>query len=105
MPIEEDALRGQIGSKVMSNFRLLKLSSNLGRAMLDRGQVRNAYRGGCPPRSTVRSKVRSEYVIISECVDKCPSDQRISEYPFKYPYIPWVMCRALQKPKFNLILI
>ncbi len=52
MPIEEDGLRGQMRSKVRSNFRLLGLSSDLGRVMLDRGRVRNAYRGGCPLRSS-----------------------------------------------------
>ncbi len=46
MSIEEDAHRGEVKSKVRSNFRLLELSSDLGRVMLDRGQVHYVYRGG-----------------------------------------------------------
>ncbi len=43
---------GHQRSMVRSNFKLLRLSSNLGRVMLDRGWVQNAYQGGCPPRSS-----------------------------------------------------
>ena len=43
---------GHQRSKVGSNFKLLGLSSNLGRVMLAQGRVQNAYRGGCPLRSS-----------------------------------------------------
>ena len=52
MHIKEDALRGQVRSKVRSTSRLLGLNPNLGRVMLDRGQVQNVYRVGRPPRSS-----------------------------------------------------
>ncbi len=42
---------GHQRSKVRSNFKLLGLSSNLERMMLDRRLVRNAFQGRCPPRS------------------------------------------------------
>ena len=62
MHIEEDGpiiSEGHQRSKVRSNFKLLGLSSNLGRVMLDRGRVRNAYRGGCPLRSSeVKGQVK-----------------------------------------------
>ncbi len=55
---------GHQRSKVGSNFKLLRLSSNLGRVTLDRGRVQNAYWGGCPPRSQVTSKVRSNFRLL-----------------------------------------
>ncbi len=54
MRIKEDGpiiSEGHQRSKVRSNFKLLELSSNLGRVMLDRGEVQNAYHEGCPPKS------------------------------------------------------
>ena len=43
--------KGHQRSKVGSSFKLLGLSSDLGRVMLDRRREQSAYRGGCPPRS------------------------------------------------------
>ena len=56
---------GHQRSKVRSNFKLLGLSSNLGRVMLVPGRVQNAYRGGCPPRSSeVKGQVKFQVARI-----------------------------------------
>ncbi len=65
MHIKEDALRGEVGSKVRSNLRSLGLSSNLGRVMLDQGQAQNAYQGGRPPRSSeVKCQVKFQVALM-----------------------------------------
>ena len=79
MRIEEDALRGQVRSKVRSNFRLLGLSSNLGRVMLNRGQVRNAYRGGRPLRSSeVKGQVKLQVARIELKLGEGDARPRVS---------------------------
>ena len=56
---------GHQTSKVGSNFKLLGLSSDLGRVMLHRGRVRNAYQGGRPLRSReVKGQVKFQVARI-----------------------------------------
>ena len=56
---------GHQRSKFGSNFTLLRLSSNLGRVMLDRDRVQSAYRGGRPPKSSeVKGQVKFQVARI-----------------------------------------
>ena len=82
MRIEEDGpiiSEGHQRSKVRSNFKLLGLSSNLGRVMLDRGRVQSAYRGGCPPRSSeVKGQVKFQVARIELRLGEGDAKPRVS---------------------------
>ncbi len=56
---------GHQRSKIGSNFKLLGLSSILGRVMLHQGRARSAYPGGCPRRSSeVKNQIKFQVARI-----------------------------------------